>query len=127
MVAYNFQARFAGAVESGAKHVTIREIGKRRHVRVGERVQLYTGQRTRACRKLVEPDPVVTGVESITFHADQRVWLDGWMTEAEVEFMARIDGFASASEFLAFHCPRAGEIEKRLIEWEPPVAAEVAA
>lgn len=46
MVAYNFQARFAAAIEAGEKAITIRSIGRRRHARNGERLQLYTGQRT---------------------------------------------------------------------------------
>ncbi len=58
MVAYNFQSQFAPMVESGDKRQTIRANGKRRHARVGEHVQLYTGMRTKACRKLITPDPV---------------------------------------------------------------------
>lgn len=72
MVAYTFQAHFAAAVAAGEKALTIRTIGRRRRARISERVQLYTGQRTRGCRKLVDPDPVVTGVQLITFHADGR-------------------------------------------------------
>ncbi len=54
MVAYNFQAQFAAAVESGEKRQTIRAIGKRIHAKEGDKLQLYTGMRTKACRKLRE-------------------------------------------------------------------------
>lgn len=57
MPAYNFRKQFAPLVESGQKRQTIRTIGKRRHARAGEPLQLYTGQRTKACRKLFSPDP----------------------------------------------------------------------
>lgn len=60
MPAYNFQKQFAPLVESGQKRQTIRAIGKRRHARPGESLQLYTGQRTKACRKLISPDPVAS-------------------------------------------------------------------
>ncbi|MCA1971733.1 MAG: hypothetical protein LDL44_02760 [Caenispirillum sp.] len=118
-MADNFQARFAAAVEAGEKAITIRSIRRRRHARIGERLQLYTGQRTRGCRKLVDPDPVVTGVKPITFHADGRVWIEGhdWLTALEIEILARLDGFSSAAGFLAFHEPPEGIRQAVLIEW----------
>ena len=124
MVAYNFQARFAPLVETGAKSMTIREIGRRRHARPGERLQLYTGQRTKGCRKLL--DAVVTGTQSIQFHADRRVFTDAWLTDLEVEILARLDGFASGADFLAFHSPPEGIREAIIIEWGSPSAAMAA-
>lgn len=117
MVAYNFQARFVAAIEAGEKAITIRTIGRRRHARIGERLQLYTGQRTKACRKLVDPDPVVTGVQPITFHGGGRVWVDTWLTAAELEALARLDGFPSVPGFLAFHEPPEGIRHAVMIEW----------
>ena len=55
MVAYNFKERFAQAVEDGDKLQTIRAVRKRNgHAKVGDVIQLYTGQRTKDCRKLGE-------------------------------------------------------------------------
>ncbi len=48
MPAYNFQARFAPLVRSGAKTNTIRG----REALVGSTAYLYTGQRTKACECL---------------------------------------------------------------------------
>jgi hypothetical protein len=48
MPAYNFQARFAPLVRSGAKTNTIRG----REAQVGSTAYLYTGQRTKACECL---------------------------------------------------------------------------
>lgn len=51
MSAYNFKAQFAELVESGKKRQTIRAM--RKHMpKVGERVHLFTGMRTKACRRL---------------------------------------------------------------------------
>jgi hypothetical protein len=50
MVAYSFQPRFVQAILSGRKCQTIRAVGRRRHARPGEALQLYTGMRTRQCR-----------------------------------------------------------------------------
>lgn len=44
MPAYNFQERFAGAVESGQKRQTIRKTDK--GAQPGSKAYLYTGQRT---------------------------------------------------------------------------------
>lgn len=60
MVAYNFQARFADDVASGVKRQTIRAPRKTRHAAAGEPIQLYTGLRTKATRKLRDPDPICT-------------------------------------------------------------------
>lgn len=48
MPAYNFKAQFAPAVEAGQKLCTIRG----RAAVVGTKAYLYTGMRTKACRKL---------------------------------------------------------------------------
>ncbi|MDO8769550.1 MAG: hypothetical protein Q7K57_12770 [Burkholderiaceae bacterium] len=48
MPGYNFKAQFAPAVEAGTKLCTIRG----RAAVVGTKAYLYTGMRTKACRKL---------------------------------------------------------------------------
>ena len=66
MVAYNFQARFAPMVEDGRKRQTIRALRKDgRHAKVGDALQLYTGMRTKACRKLVDPDPTCVSASPV--------------------------------------------------------------
>ena len=52
MVAYNFQPEFGAAILAGVKTSTIRPNGRRRHARVGEVVQLYSGMRTPYCTLL---------------------------------------------------------------------------
>lgn len=60
MVAYSFQRRFVPAIAEGRKTQTIRG-QRKRHARPGERLQLYSGMRTRGCQKII-PDPVCAGV-----------------------------------------------------------------
>lgn len=64
MVAYSFKGRFAEPIVSGEKSQTIRALRKR-HAHVGEAVQLYTAMRTKQCRKLLDVDPVCTGVHDV--------------------------------------------------------------
>lgn len=51
MPALNFQARFASLVAQGIKRQTIRATRKR-PIRVGDTLYLYTGMRTKQCQKL---------------------------------------------------------------------------
>lgn len=112
MPAYNFQKQFAPLVESGQKRQTIRAIGKRRHARPGESLQLYTGQRTKACRKLISPDPECVSVQAVYMfkiierrrdsHAYQ-LYLDGELVFwDEVQTIASADGFENSTEFFNF-------------------------
>lgn len=68
MVAYNFQSRFAGPIKRGEKSHTIRKNGKRRHARPGEPLQLYTGMRTKSCKKIVAKDPVCVFCKTIRIY-----------------------------------------------------------
>lgn len=51
MVAYSFKPRFVAPILAGAKRQTIRA-DRKRHARQGERLQLYTGMRTRSCKAI---------------------------------------------------------------------------
>ncbi len=69
MVAYNFQSQFVDAIRSGEKSHTIRRLGKRRHARPGETLQLYMGMRTKRCAKII-PDPECLAVMPISIHIE---------------------------------------------------------
>ncbi len=87
MVALNFQTRFAVAVRAGIKTQTIRKARKRR-IKKGDLLQLYTGQRTSNCKKL--GDAVCTSVETITLFKER----------PGLQEIALADGFADASDML---------------------------
>lgn len=69
MVAYSFAPQFVAPIEARTKLQTVRG-HRRRHARVGEPIQLYTGMRTKQCRKLITPDPVCIGLHPITIALD---------------------------------------------------------
>ena len=91
MPALNFKTRFAEAVEWGAKVETIRA-RRKRPIKVGDRLYLYTGQRTKSCRKLGEGrchtiKSVCIWPDSIVIEGVKIPW--GWHADC----FARRDGF----------------------------------
>lgn len=102
MVAYSFKAQFAEPIVTLAKRQTVRGVRKR-HARPGEALQLYTGMRTRGCRKLLDRDPVCIDVRPIVIDLDVRhphvikaIRLDGIdLSDDEIEAFAVADGFGS--------------------------------
>lgn len=102
MVAYNFQARFGDLVEQGRKRQTIRAERKRPHARPGDALQLYTGMRTRHCRKLLEARcTAVTGVEINRDSRGPVLRLDGEaINRVGAENLARNDGFSSLDDMV---------------------------
>ena len=101
MPAYNFQARFAPAVRSGAKPSTIR----RREAKVGSAAYLFTGMRTKKCERLgrgeiVHCKPINLGYQQ---NGMPRARLGGRnMTQKELFELGALDGFTSAREMLTW-------------------------
>lgn len=69
MPAINFKKEFAEDVEWGHKRQTIRAPRKdgRPHAKVGDRIRLYTGMRTKGCRLLGEA--TVTKIDTLWMDA----------------------------------------------------------
>lgn len=101
MVAFNFKSQFADAVESGSKRSTIRA---RKRARPGDALQLYTGQRTKKCRKL--RDAVCAAVDEISIDVHGQfvaIRLNGDLLPKErARAIAIADGFDGASAFAQF-------------------------
>jgi hypothetical protein len=122
MVAYNFQRRFAVAVEQGDKRQTIRAQGKRRHAAPGDKLQLYTGMRTKACRKL--GDATCYDVCLITIYEDWITTMDPPEVHsgADLEQWAHKDGFSSWPEMRDWFAKVHGlPFTGVLIRWEKPL------
>lgn len=111
MSAFNFKSQFAAKIENGEKTQTIRKDRKddRAPAVVGALIHLYTGQRTKKCRKLahglctgiynVEMDHGLAGVPSI--------WIDGRLLphtnpETNNTSVLNDDQFAKADGFQNF-------------------------
>jgi len=99
MVAYGFKKYFAPQIEDLSKTHTIRG-HRRRHAHAGEPVQLFTGLRTRHCRKIIA-DPVCIAVLPIVIMSSDLIEagiayieIDGRpLHRDEIEPFAISDGF----------------------------------
>lgn len=129
MVAYSFNRRFVDRIEAGTKMQTVRG-GRRHHARPGQMIQLYTGMRTRACRKIA-PDALCISSLPVTlvFGDDPvlRVIVAGCDTDAWS--FARSDGFEDEHGLVAFwrkeHGVQPGDsFHGTLIEWRWPAPEE---
>jgi hypothetical protein len=65
MVAYSFDKRFVPQIANGFKRQTIRA-HRRRHARPGEALQLYTGMRTKQCKK-IRDDVLCSRIDEVRF------------------------------------------------------------
>ncbi len=108
MVAYSFKPRFVPFIQVGAKKQTVRA-HRKRHARPGERLQLYTGMRTKQCARILTEGPVCIRVDEITMpvgwcfrEAARRIAINGIpLSAAEMEAFAKADGFAPTSYMTA--------------------------
>jgi hypothetical protein len=127
MVAYSFQPQFIDPIKSGRKTQTVRAIGKRRHAQKDNKLQLYTGMRTKSCRKI--GDAVCQRTAPIIIRFDARldrstfdeVEIDRVKMRAEdLELFAQADGFKSWADLRAFwakHHPGVQRFEGLVIYW----------
>jgi len=120
MVALNYQARFARLVELGLKRQTIRA-RRNNPPAPGCRLQHFTGQRTKQCRKL-RPDDVCKFVSSIRMREEAGafvVHINGVrLTVQEIIQLARDDGFGCCYDFYEFFRKAQGmPFEGDLITW----------
>lgn len=113
MPAYNFQKRFAPAVERGEKRQTIRRTMK--GAQPGARAYLYTGQRTAYCRKLGEG--TITSVLPIEIGRHgcgepyASITEDGkpsHVVHGDLDALARLDGFQTGEEMVEWFAAQYG-------------------
>ncbi len=101
MPALNFKKCFADSVESGTKRQTIRaRRADCRNPQPGQTLYLYTGQRTKGCRKLREV--VCKSVETITIEDIDMYVGTKRLTIHEKLLMAASDGFHYVDDFRNF-------------------------
>ncbi|AFY39910.1 hypothetical protein Lepto7376_3736 [[Leptolyngbya] sp. PCC 7376] len=104
MSALNFKKQFVPLIESGEKRQTIR--CRKRPIKVGERLYLYTGQRTKSCRKIAESicgkthDFVLSKYQLDDY---ARIFIDGeQICNAHIRELAFRDGFETVEDFVQF-------------------------
>lgn len=140
MVAYSFKPRFVNPILKGLgqlsldpagpivphvhpKRQTIRAVGKRRHARPGETLQLYTGMRTRQCRKIGEARCVdVLPIRIVVREHSMPISLDGaHVGGGRSQDFARADGFTGIEDMHEFWKREhgLGTFHGLLIRWVP--------
>lgn len=122
MVAYNFRKEFAPAVKNGKKRCMMRQRRKNGYLpAIGEKIDLYTGMRSKGCVKLrrvtvqsVQPITIICEDEDVT-----RVAINGTpLGSHEIIALAKRDGFSSVDEFRRFFRHQYGtQSYLYLIEW----------
>ena len=116
MVAYNFQSQFVPLIESGKKTQTIRANGKRNHAKAGDTLQLYTGMRTKSCRKIA--DAICTRSTYCAIRED-RITL-GNHPRVNMDDFARADGFKDFEDMKSWFRKTHGlPFIGQLIQWRP--------
>lgn len=119
MVAYSFQAQFAPQILAGTKRQTIRAVGRRRHARPGEALQLYVGMRTKFCRRIAVAQCTRFLPVAMKFAPLALVFVAGRLCPSLEDF-AREDGFTSWAELRSFwreHHAGVESFEGVLIGW----------
>ncbi len=151
MVAYSFKKQFSWPIKIGLgsakpdsfgaplpKRQTIRALGKRRHARAGEMLQLYTGMRTKQCQSIGIAKCTQVRDIVITFKKPGMIAIGGTeMPDGEhqkqahyagggLNDFARKDGFRDWADMVEFwrktHGTKKGGLRTFvgvLIEWEP--------
>jgi hypothetical protein len=115
---------FGNVIRPRGKRQTIRAIGRRRHARPGETIQLYTGMRTKQCRKLgearcksIEPIRIFLEIEFIDLpESNCSMGLGLGLDEFAME-----DGFRDWDDMRKFWREEhaVSEFSGVLITWEP--------
>jgi len=120
MPALNFQARFAPLVEAGKKRQTIRAPRKDgRDPKAGQTLYLYTGMRTKDCRKLLNGEVKCKSVEKIEIVHPEGVFVSGrLLCHEERQSMAEADGFEHSGQMAEWFKREYGlPFEGWLIRW----------
>ena len=117
MPALNFLKVNVPKIESGEKPHTIRRLGKRQF-KVGDRLYLYWGQRTKSCQKIGETNCIK--VDSIRIYGDTKeIILNGKLLEPEqIAKLAIRDGFQDTMDFFEFFS-RYSDFDGQVIWWNP--------
>lgn len=100
MAAYNFMKQFEKPILSGEKCSTIRRDAGKRNPQPGDALHLFTGMRTKECRKLAEVE--CDKVQSITIREGGIVLGGNALSEQKQWILAQRDGLMHLEDFFAF-------------------------
>lgn len=98
MPSLSFQKRFAPAIEVGTKCQTIRA-QRKRPIRVGDKLFLFTGMRTPQCKRIKET--VCVSADYVHIERNRVIYADGGEVLA-VDLFAQRDGFKDFDDMIAW-------------------------
>ena len=104
MPSLNFKSEFVSKIESGEKRQTIRSMRKRL-IKPGDTLHLYTGMRTKDCRRLAVVRCNRIQNIKITWrgHGNPHINVDGWnLSIGLIDELAIADGFNYGHELINF-------------------------
>ncbi len=116
MPAINFQERFRESILSGRKIQTIRKYRKT-PFKEGDRLYLYTGLRTKNCKKIFEK--TIKAVYDFEIKKNGDFYIGTFKVDTLSEFeIARYDGFADKYDMLEWFIKNHGlPFHGQLIRW----------
>ncbi len=120
MPAFNFAKEVVWAIEMGLKSHTIRPVRRdgQPPASVGDTLYLYTGMRTKSCRKLGEG--LCTHVVPVTISAEGVTYDGARFDESLSKRFAVSDGFGRFEQMLEFFEKTYGlPFTGMLIKWDP--------
>lgn len=101
MVAYSFKGRFVAPIEARTKTQTIRAVGKKRHARKGDILQVYTGDRFHP-RKVGIARCILAAPITLDFRAGLVTWdhqREAGDVPIPIKGQAALDAFAVSDGF----------------------------
>ena len=108
MPALNFKKQFAIKILEGKKRQSIR-VERKRPIKMGDKLFLYTGMRTDLCYKLYETTCKKTASIEIREAPDRKmilVFVNGYrLTPLSLRRLAEADGFEDIRSFIDFFRP----------------------
>lgn len=123
MVAYSFKFRFIDPILEGRKDQTIRA-RRVRHAFEGERLQLYTGMRTKQCRLILKTVCLTVLPVQLRWRPVIEFTLNGdRLAAAAMDAFAKHDGFDDVSDMERFWAethPRIEVFAGVVVSWRPP-------
>lgn len=100
MALLGFKKEFRNMILSGEKRQSIRRVGKR-SFRVGERLAMYSGLRTKYCKRIGESK--ITAIKVLEFEKNGTLLLDGRILDRQSrEDFAKADGFISFDNMIGW-------------------------
>jgi len=96
-----FQKQFVDKILSGEKRQTIR--ARRKYpIKVGDKLQLYYGLRTKQCKKIM--DARCKQTHDIEIKSDGTIFINNFLLNATYDPIAKADGFNNYNEMYNWFC-----------------------